>query len=127
MLAEILIRVFPHIIKLLFVNTYTYNHYTRMLKYVYSAKAAKLRRYFAVVESRTQGSRPRAPFRGQTLSRPRTKDTNASVLENKKKVFKIFFRRSPKKRSSKTIFQPIYKLLAIQKTVLSSSRGQGKF
>ena len=53
------------------------------------------------VESRTQSSRPRQPFRGQTLSRPRTgmlkaKDTGASVLHKK-----IFFKRSPKKWSSK--------------------------
>ena len=47
------------------------------------------------VDSRTEGSRPRPrtqknrgqsqgqPFRGQTLSRPRTKDTAASVLQKK--------------------------------------------
>ena len=46
------------------------------------------------------------PFRGQTLSRPRTgmleakaKDTAASVLQ-KKKVFKKFFRQSPIYRRS---------------------------
>ena len=50
---------------------------------------------------------------GQTLSRPRTKDTDANVLKKKrssnffsgylkKKVFKIFFRR---KRSSKIFFK----------------------
>ena len=33
---------------------------------------------------------------GQECSRPRTKDTNASVFL-RKKVLKIFFRRSPKK------------------------------
>ena len=55
------------------------------------------------VESRTQGSRPRTqkkirgqgqgqPFRGQTLSRPRTKDTSASALQKKKKgLHKNFF------------------------------------
>ena len=56
----------------------------------------------AEVELRTQGSRPRLrtqkkrgqgqPFRGQTLSRPRTgmleaKDSSASALQEKKKVF----------------------------------------
>ena len=106
MLAEILIRIFPHIIKLLFVNTYTYNYYTRMLKYVYSAKAANLWRYFAVEESRTQGSRPRAPFRGQTLSRPRTKDTNASVLENKKRSSKFFSGDLQKNGLQKNFFSP---------------------
>ena len=39
------------------------------------------------------------PFRGQgqecSRARPRTKDTGASVLKKKKKVFKIFFRPSP--------------------------------
>ena len=33
------------------------------------------------------------PFRGQTLSRPKTKDTGASVLQKN-----IFFRQSPKKK-----------------------------
>ena len=57
------------------------------------------------MELRTQGSRPRLrtqkiqgqghSFRGQERSRPRFKDTGASVLT--KKVFKIFFRQSPKK------------------------------
>ena len=82
------------------------------------------------VESRTQGSRPkprtqknfeakdtkkiRGLGQGQTLLRPRTKDTDASVLKKslqkcfsddlKKKVFKNFFRR---KRSLKFFFQAI--------------------
>ena len=56
------------------------------------------------------------PFRGQTLSRPRTgmlvaKDTSASALQNKKK-----------KRSSQNFFQKIFqglhKILTIQKIVL---------
>ena len=58
--------------------------------------------YCSEVESRTQGSRPRTqkkirgqgePFRGQTLSRPRTKDTAASVFQ-KKRSSKKFFRQS---------------------------------
>ena len=53
---------------------------------------------------------------GQTLSRPRTKDTDESVLQKKKKSSKIFFRRSQKKvfknffrqkSSSKNFFQVI--------------------
>ena len=57
------------------------------------------------VESRTQGSRPRKvkdtkKFRGQvqTLSRPRprTKNTGASVLQEKD--FKNFFKQSQKKQ-----------------------------
>ena len=54
-----------------------------------------------------------------------TKDTNASVFL-RKKVLKIFF-QSQKKPVQKNIFQPIYKILTIQKIVLSSSRGQGNF
>ena len=41
-------------------------------------------------------------FRGQgqeqTLSRPRTKDTDASVFQNKKKVLEIFFQAISKKK-----------------------------
>ena len=75
---------------------------------------------------------------GRECSRPRTKDTNASVLKKrspnkllddlKKKVFKIFFQAISKKKTvQKKVFQPIYKILTIQKIVLSLSRGQGKF
>ena len=103
------------------------------------------------------------PFRGQTLSKPRTgmleaKDQGHRCINvlQKKKVFKNFFRRSQKQRCSKIFsgnlkktglqnffqaisknetktrlfkifFQAIYKILTIQKTVLSSSRGQGNF
>ena len=82
-------------------------------------------------ESRTQGSRPRPSTqkkseakakdspsedrlsrgRGQECLRPRTQ---AQVFSKKKKVFK-------------QIFQAIYKILTMQKILLSSSRGQGKF
>ena len=53
------------------------------------------------------------PFRGQTLSRPRTgmleaKDTSASALQKKKKVFtKIFQAISKKKKVFTKIFQAI--------------------
>ena len=97
------------------------------------------------MESRTQGSRPRPrtqkkpeamakdkasedrPSRGQVqeCSRPRTKDTGASVLQ-KKRSSKFFFRRFQKKGLQK-FFQAFYKLSTIQNIVLSSSRGQGKF
>ena len=67
------------------------------------------------VESRTRGSRPRTQKKseakdslsedrhsrgqGQECSRPRTKDTSASALQKKKKVFtKIFQAISTKKR-----------------------------
>ena len=65
------------------------------------------------MKSRTQGSRPRPrtqknikakdrPSRGQGRG-PRTQ---AQVFSKKKKVFKIFFKRSQKQRSSKFFFQP---------------------
>ena len=95
------------------------------------------------------------PFRGQTLSRPRTgmleakaKDHGhkAQVLSKKKKKKKRssqkFFRRSPKKKKRSAqkffkrsplknvfqkIFQALHKILTFQKIVLSSSRGQANF
>ena len=88
------------------------------------------------------------PFRGQTLSRPRTGMLEAKAKDQghkrkcspkKKKVFtKIFraiskkslqkfFRRSPQKNVFQKIFQALHKILTIQKIVLSSSRGQANF
>ena len=70
------------------------------------------------------------PFRGQTLSRPRTKDTSTSALQKKKKKKRSsqkFFRRSPQKSVFQKIFQTLHKLLTIQKIVLSSSRRQANF
>ena len=67
---------------------------------------------------------------GQECSRPRprTKDTSASALRKKKKVFtKIFQAISTKKTFSKKIFQALHKILTIQKIVLSSRRGQANF
>ena len=46
-------------------------------------------------------------------------------ISQKKRSSKKFFRRSRKKTVFKNIFQAIYKILTIQKIVLSSSRGQG--
>ena len=42
---------------------------------------------------------------GQTLSRTRTKDTGASVLQNKKGLQNFFFQAISEKRSSKTFFR----------------------
>ena len=71
------------------------------------------------MESRTQGSRPRSrtqkirgqgqglTFRGQTISRPITKDTKRKCSRKKRSSSKKLanfprnFRRSPKKRSSR--------------------------
>ena len=94
------------------------------------------------------------PFRGQTLSRPRTgmleakaKDQGhkAQVLSKKKKkkgLHKNFsgdlqkkknrssqkiFKRSPLKNVFQKIFQVLHKILTFQKIVLSSSPGQANF
>ena len=106
--------------------------------------------YLSEVESRTQGSRPRprtqkkseakakdslfedrhSRGQGQECSRPRprTKDTSASALRKKKKrSSQKFFRRSPQKNVFQKIFQPLHKILTIQKILLSSSRGQTNF
>ena len=54
--------------------------------------------------------------------------TQAQVLSKKKKrSSKKFFRRSPQKNVFQKIFQPLHKILTIQKIVLSSSRGQANF
>ena len=78
------------------------------------------------------------PFRGQTLSRPRTgmleakaKDQGhkAQVLSKKKKKrsSRKIFKRSPLKNVFQKIFQALHKILTFQKIVLSSSRGQTNF
>ena len=71
-----------------------------------------------------------------------TKDTSASALKKKKKVFTKnfqaisikkkrsshnFFKRSPQNNVFQKIFQALHKILTIQKIVLSSSRGQANF
>ena len=74
------------------------------------------------------------PFRGQTLSRPRTgmleakaKDQGHKRKCSKKKVFtKIFQAISTKKRFPK-LFQVLHKILTLQKIALSSSREQANF
>ena len=88
---------------------------------------------------RGQGQGQGQPFRGQTLSRPRTgmleakaKDQGhkAQVLSKKKKKktsSQTFFKRSPRKNAFQKIFQPLHKILTLQKIVLSSSRGQANF
>ena len=45
----------------------------------------------------------------------------------KKKNSPKFFKRSPQKNVFEKIFQPLHKILTIQKIVLSSSRGQTNF
>ena len=100
---------------------------------------------------RGQGQGQGQPFRGQTLSRPRTgmleakaKDQGhkAQVLSKKKKKRSFskkkkkkkkkkssqkFFKRSPLKDVFQKFFQAHHKILTFQKIVLSSSRGQANF
>ena len=99
---------------------------------------------------RGQGQGQGQPFRGQTLSRPRTgmleakaKDQGhkAQVLSKKKfsgdlqkkkkkkkrRSSQKFFKRSPLKNVFQKIFQALHKILTFQKIVLSSSRGQANF
>ena len=92
------------------------------------------------------------PFRGQTLSRPRTgmleakaknqghkrkcspkkglyKNFSGDLKKKKKKKrsSQKFFKRSSQKNVFQKIFQALHKYLTIQKIVLSSSRGQANF
>ena len=85
---------------------------------------------------RGQGQGQEQPFRGQTLSRPRTgmleaKDQGhkAQVLSKKKKKrsSQKFFKRSSLKNVFQKIFQALHKISTFQKIVLSSSRGQANF
>ena len=76
------------------------------------------------------------PFRGQTLSRPRTGMLEAKAKgqghkrkcsPKKKRSSQKFFKRSPQKNVFQKIFQALHKILTIKKIVLSSSRGQANF
>ena len=76
------------------------------------------------------------PFRGQTLSRPRTGMLEAKAKDQghkrkcspkKKRSSQKFFKRSPQKNVFQNIFQALHKILTIQNIVLSSSRGQANF
>ena len=93
--------------------------------------------------------RPRQPFRGQTLSKPRIGMLEAKTMDQghkrkcspkKKKVFRKmfwaiskkrssekFFRRSPETTIFQKIFQSLHKLLTTSKIMLSSSRSQSNF
>ena len=100
---------------------------------------------------RGQGQGQGQPFRGQTLSRPRTGMLEAKAKDQghkrkcspkkkwssqkffrrsqkkKKRSSQNFFKRSPQKNVFQKIFQVLHKILTIQKIVLSSSRGQANF
>ena len=58
------------------------------------------------------------PFRGQTLSRPRTKDTKRKCSPKKKKKKRSsqkFFRRSQKKKKKKKVFTKIFQAISKKK------------
>ena len=76
------------------------------------------------------------PFRGQTLSRPRTGMLEAkdqghklkkkvftkifqTISKKKKRSSQKFFKRSPQKNVFQKIFQALHKILTIQKILLS--------
>ena len=75
------------------------------------------------------------PFRGQTLSKPRTGMLEAKDQghkrkcspKKKKRSSQKFFKRSPLKTVFQKIFHALHKILTFQKIVLSSSRGQANF
>ena len=115
--------------------------------------AKKLYLYFLAfsILSRTQDSRPRPRWsrghkaRGQGQEhkknprpRPRTALPRTDPLKAKdqghrrkcspkKRSSKSFFRQSPEKTLSKNSFLAMYKILTIQKILLSSNRRQGNF
>ena len=67
---------------------------------------------------------------GQECSRPRTEDTNASVLKKKKKKKKVFrknFRAISRKNRFPKNFSGAPQSFNNSKIVLSLSRGQGNF
>ena len=98
-----------------------------------------------------RGQGQRQPFRGQTLSRPRTGMLEAKAKDQghkrkcspkkkrslqkrfrrsqkkKKRSSQKFFKRSPQTNVFQKIFQALHQILTIQKILLSSSRGQANF
>ena len=79
-----------------------------------------------------------SPGQGQKCSRPRThacspkKKVFAKIFQaiskkKKKRSSQTFFQRSPRKNVFQKILQALYKILTIQKIVLSSNRGQANF
>ena len=96
------------------------------------AKAKDTKKSEAKAKDSPSEDRP-SRGQGQECSRPRSriKNTGASGLKKKKraekKVFKNFFQAISEEKIFKKILQAIYKILTIQKIVLSSSQGQGNF
>ena len=105
----------------------------------------------AKVTKKIRGQGQVQPFRGQTLSRPRTGMLEAKAkdqghkrkcspkkkkglhknfsgdLKKKKRSSQKYLKRSPRKNVFQKIFQALHKILTIQNIVLSSSRGQANF
>ena len=82
------------------------------------------------MESRTQGSRPRPRTQKNPRPRPRTAlpRTSTGIFEAKAKDQGLRRKCSPNKNKFyKNFFQAIYRILKIQKIVLSSIREQGNF
>ena len=122
---------------------------TNFAHYVHLIFCIEAKSYKPEVESRTQGLRPRLRSRTQKNCRPRpktafprtdpleAKDRNArcqsqgrralAQVFSEKRSSKKLVRRSQKKEVFKIFFQAICKILNMQKIVLSSNRGQGKF
>ena len=80
-------------------------------------------------KARGRGQGQGQPFRGQTLSRPRTGMLEAKAKDQghkrkcsrKKRSSQKFFRRSPQKNVFQKIFQALHIILTIQKIVLPNS------
>ena len=80
------------------------------------------------VRGQGQGHKKNSRTRtGMLEAKAKDQGHKCKCFRKKKGLKKFFFYRSPKKTVKKNIFQPIYKILTIQKIVLSSSRGQGNF
>ena len=101
-------------------------------RYISSRSAINYILLYAEVESRTQGSRPRPRIQKNPRPRPRTALPKTDPLEAKDSNARGQGPRTQaqvfsKKKVFKKIFQAIYKILTIQKILLSSSRGQVNF
>ena len=77
--------------------------------------------------ARGQGQGPRT--QAQVLSKKKKVFTKIfqAISKKKKRSSQKFFKRSPRKHVFQKIFQPLHKILTIQKILLSSSRGQANF
>ena len=110
------------LLKIAYAKIYIYQRWSRG----HEAKAKDTKKSEAKAKDSLSKDR-HSRGQGQECSRPRTKDTSASALRKKKKVFIKIFKRSPQKNVFQKIFQALHKILTIQKIVLSSSRGQDNF